>query len=60
MVDTQNLTYPSGFENLPKPWEVNPKTTVAKSATVTTGIKNLFTLKVPGLGRAIIEDVFNK
>ena len=58
--DTQNLNYPSGFENLPKPWEVNPKTTVARSATVTTSIKTFFTLKVPGLGATTIEDVLNK
>ena len=57
--DTKNLTYPSGFENLTKPWEVNSKTTVARSPTVTTGIKKFFIFKVPGLVGVTIEGVLN-
>lgn len=57
---TANLSYPTGFQHLQKPWDENPNTTVATSPTVTAGIDRLLILKVPGLNGVTIEEVMEK
>ena len=56
--DTSDLSYPNGFQTLPKPWDQEP-CTVARSTVVTNEMRNLFNLKVPGLNGDTIQDVMD-
>ena len=58
--DTSSLSYPVGFQHLKKPWDENPRTTVATSETVTAGIKLLLPLRVPGLNGVTIKGVMDE
>ena len=55
--DPENLVYPPGFEMLRRPWVDNPAATAGKSVTVTAGINQFYTLKVPGLNGQTIDEV---
>lgn len=56
---TSELSYPNGFQTLPKPWE-EERSTVARSDAVTDGMKVQFNLKVPGLNGDTVQDVMDE
>lgn len=57
--DTSELSYPNGFQTLPKLWE-EERSTVARSDAVTDGMKRLFNMKVPGLNGDTVQDVMDE
>ena len=58
VTDKSTLSFPTGFQNLPKPWE-SDNVKVIRSATVTDGINELLKLQVPGLNGVTARQVMN-
>ena len=56
-VNKSTLSFPEGFQDLPKPWDPDC-VTVVRSATVTRGIDRLLGLQVPGLNGVTIRGVW--
>ena len=57
--NTSSLSYPVGFQHLRKPWDENPRTTVATSETVTAGIDWFLPKRVPGLNEVTLNEVLD-
>lgn len=58
-VSKSTLSFPPGFQSLPKPWR-NAIVTVVRSPAVTNGMNTMFSLNVPGLNGKTIKDVLDK